>query len=159
MTRKLSLRIGMALLLPLLALLAAATPSRAQNEDEILAAMQRWSATYGTATSAADMVALYHPDAVFWGTGGQEPMVGPAEFAPYFQGQFDAYTARQVTFVDPVIRIIGPDVATSTGLYRFNVTTAAGQPVEALLRYSFAFVRGADGGWLIIQHHSSQLPQ
>lgn len=146
-----------ALLLPALLLLAAAVPARAQAENDILAVMERWSATYAAATRGEEMLALYHPDAVFFGTAFRSPFVGAASFAPYFQAQFDNYRARRVTFEAPVIRLIGADVATSTGLYRFNVTSLAGQAVEALYRYTFALVRTAEG-WVIIQHHSSQLP-
>jgi hypothetical protein len=137
---------------------APATLAIAQTaEDEILAAMARWSEVYMTATDAAEMQALYHEDAVFFGTGGRAPMVGAAEFGPYFQGQFDNYTSRAHEFVDPVIRIFG-DAATSTGLYFFSVTpVAGGAPVEVLYRYTFAYVL-TDEGWLIVQHHSSQLP-
>lgn len=139
---------------------AIATAAVAQTpEEEILAAMARWSEVYATATDAAEMQALYHSDAVFWGTGGRVPMAGVEEFGPYFQTQFDNFTNRAHGFVDPVIRFYGDDVATSTGLYRFNVTPAAGgAPVEVLYRYSFSYVL-TDDGWLIIQQHSSQLPQ
>lgn len=148
---------GAALLLALAFFLTVAAPARAQTEAEITAVMDRWSTTYGTATDGADMLALYHPDAVFFGTAFRVPFIGAEAFAPYFQAQFDNYPTRQVTFVDPVIRIITPDVATSTGLYRFNVANAAGQTAEALYRYTFALVR-TEAGWVIIQHHSSQLP-
>ena len=62
--------------------LSAATAVLAQTEDEILAAMARWSEVYATATDAAEMLELYHSDAAFWGTGARFPMVGAAEFAP-----------------------------------------------------------------------------
>ena len=125
----------------------------------ILAAMARWSDVYATATNAAEMQALYHPDAVFWGTGGRVPMAGIAEFGPYFQNQFDNFTDRAHEFVDPIVRFYADgNAATSTGLYRFNVTpVAGGAPIEVLYRYSFSYVF-TDDGWLITQQHSSQLP-
>jgi hypothetical protein len=87
---------------------ALASAAAAQTpEDEILAAMARWSEVYSTATDAAEMQALYHPDAVFWGTGGRVPMAGVEEFGPYFQTQFDNFTDRAHGFVDPVIRFYG----------------------------------------------------
>ena len=139
--------------------LSSATAVLAQTEDEILAAMARWSEVYATATDAAEMLDLYHSDAAFWGTGARVPMVGAAEFAPYFQSQFDGFTNRAHAFVEPVIRFYHDGrVATSTGLYRFNVTpVAGGPPIEVLYRFSFSYVL-TDRGWLIIQQHSSQLP-
>jgi uncharacterized protein (TIGR02246 family) len=140
--------------------MTSASAALAQAEDEIRAVLDRWSETYATATDAAEMMELYHPDAVFFGTGSQLPMTSPAEIAPYFQAQFDNYTDRSHSYIDPVIRVYGDgNVATATGLYRFNVTpVAGGAPIDVTLRYSLAFIR-TDAGWLIIQHHSSALPQ
>jgi uncharacterized protein (TIGR02246 family) len=145
------------LLLVLPALLLAA-PARAQTEADLAAVLDRWASTYGTATSGAEMLPLYHPDAVFFGTTFAEPFVGRDSFAPYFQQQFDNYPTRTLTFIDPVIVLVTPDVGTATGLYRFDVATATGQRAQALYRFSFAMIR-TDEGWQIIQHHSSALPQ
>lgn len=133
--------------------------AQADTEDEIRAAMARWSEVYSTATDAAEMLALYHPDATFWGTGARLPMASIEEIGPYFQNQFDNFTDRAHAFVDPVIRFYSEGaVATSTGLYRFNVSpTAGGAPIEVLYRYSFSYVL-TNEGWLVIQQHSSQLP-
>jgi hypothetical protein len=143
-----------------LALLFAPVAAAQTAEDEVLAALDRWSEVYSTATDAAEMQALYAPDAVFWGTGSRTPMVGADTFGPYFQAQFDNYTNRAHAYLDPVIRVYGDGAfATATGLYRFNVTPlAGGAPVEVIYRFSLAFIH-TDDGWLIVQHHSSQLPQ
>lgn len=149
----------MAALGALLSSLLLVFPAQAQDEADIIAALDRWSEIYETATDAAEMQALYDPDAVFFGTAGQQPMVGANAFGPYFQNQFDNFTDRDHAFVDPVIRFYGDGgTATATGLYRFIVTpVTGGTPIEVLYRYTFAFVL-TDDGWLIIQHHSSQLP-
>ena len=140
-------------------LLATGGPVFAAPEDEISAAMERWAATYATATTASAMVAFYAKDAVFWGTGSRQPFVGSDSFAPYFAAQIDSYPTRsKVVFHDPVIRIYGAgNFATSTGTYEFNVKTKAGQAVSQLLRFSFAYVKAGDQ-WLIVQQHSSQMP-
>jgi uncharacterized protein (TIGR02246 family) len=153
-----SLRRLLAAALTLLLTIAATSAARAQSVDEVRAVLDRWAATYGTAANAAEMLPLYHPAAVFWGTTLPQPFVAPDEFAPYFQLQFDNYVRREVTFIDPVIRLVTPDVATATGYARFRVTTTTGQQVEAMLRFTFALIRMEDG-WKIIQQHSSQLPQ
>ena len=128
-------------------------------EDEVLAAMNTWAATYASATDPAPMLALYTPDAVFWGTSAREPFVGPDSFAPYFKLQFDNYTDRKVSFHNPQIRVYGGGMfATSTGTYEFNVTLPTKQRVQVENRYSFALVK-VDGRWLIAQHHSSAMPQ
>ncbi len=131
----------------------------AAPEDEVRAAMDRWAATYASATNASAMVALYAKDAVFWGTGSRQPFVGSDSFAPYFTAQFTSYPVRsKVVFHDPLIRIYGGgNFATSTGTYEFNVKTPSGQAVSQVLRFSFAFLKGGDQ-WLIVQQHSSQIP-
>jgi len=146
------------LLLLVLPLLLLAGPARAQAEGEINAVLDRWAATYGSATSGAEMLPLYHPDAVFFGTAFREPFVGRDSFVPYFQQQFDNFPTRTLTFEDMVVVLVTPDVATASGLYRFDVATAAGQRAQALYRVTFAMIR-TDDGWQIVQHHSSALPQ
>jgi uncharacterized protein (TIGR02246 family) len=141
-----------------LTLVAISGPVFAGPEDEVSAAMERWAATYATATNANAMVAFYAKDAVFWGTGSRQPFVGSDSFAPYFATQFDNYPSRsKVVFHDPIIRIYGGTFATSTGTYEFNVKTKDGQAVRQVLRFSFAYVKGGDQ-WLIVQQHSSQIP-
>lgn len=137
----------------------SAVPSRAQSEGEILAVLEAWSEIYANSTDATEMQALYHPDAVFFGTGGAEPMLGAEAFGPYFQNQFDNFSDRAHAYIDPVIRFYGGgQTATATGLYRFNVTPInGGNPIEVTYRYTLSLV-STDEGWLIIQHHSSQLP-
>ena len=135
-----------------------AVPCRAQ-ESEILAVLEAWSEIYANSSDSAEMKALYHPDAVFFGTGGLEPMLGLEAFGPYFQNQFDNFSDRDHAFIDPVIRFYGAgQIATATGLYRFIVTPTNGEdPIDVTYRYTLSLV-STDEGWLIIQHHSSQLP-
>lgn len=143
-----------AALIPVLTVAAAA-----QDEADIRAAMALWSETYSTAVSADEMLALYHPDAAFWGTGATTPMVGAVAFGPYFQNQFDNFTDRSHTFLETVIQFPAEGVATATGLYRFNVTpVGGGAAIEVTYRHSFAYVLDGDI-WLIIQQHSSQIPR
>ena len=125
--------------------------------EEISALLGRWAATYGSAESPDEMLSLYAPDAVFFGTGGQTPFLGAHEFGPYFGQQFSNFSVRKVSFIDPVIRTYD-STATATGLYHFEVTTKAGDAIDAVLRFSFALHRGEDG-WIIVQHHSSQIPR
>jgi uncharacterized protein (TIGR02246 family) len=137
--------------------LAFASPSFAQAPaDEINAMLHQWAAGYGSASSAADMLGYYDPDAVFWGTGGRQPFASQADIEQYFAQQFASFPTRKVSFIDPVIRVYG-QTATATGLYKFEVATALGEALAVTHRYSFAYVK-TDAGWIIIHQHSSQLP-
>ena len=139
--------------------LLLAGPGVAQDKSsEVMAAMEMWATSYGSATSPEQMLKHYHPEAVFWGTGARQPFVGAAEIAPYFAQQFENFPRRSVGFIDPVIRFYGGNTATATGLYRFDVETAAGEAISVVHRFSVAFI-AAEGTWTIIHQHSSQLPQ
>jgi uncharacterized protein (TIGR02246 family) len=137
----------------------AALPAAAQDDaQEIRALLDTWAASYSSPTATAEgMLKLYAADAVFWGTGAQTPFVGAEQIAPYFTRQFTTFPERKVSFIDPVIRSYG-DTGTATGLYRFEVTTTAGEHIDVTHRFSFALHRG-EGGWLFVQQHSSQMPQ
>lgn len=50
--------------------------------------------------------------------------------------------------------------AASSGLYTFNITTAAGKQEQLQARFTFVYTRREGRpGWEIVQHHSSKLPQ
>ncbi len=147
----------------LVAVLLLALPlanASAADADDVLVAMEHWAATYASSgPTGAEMLPLYTPDAVFWGTGGRTLFVGAPAFQPYFAMQFSNFRDRSVTFHDPKIRVYGDGAfATSTGTYEFNVTAQNGQHLNVTHRYSFALVK-VDGLWLIAQQHSSAMPQ
>ena len=151
-------RSAKALVLSLVISVLGAAQSFAQDAtEEISALLRRWAATYGSAQSPDEMLGLYAPDAVFFGTGGKTPFLGAQEIGPYFGRQFSNFSERKVNFIDPAIRIYD-STATATGLYHFEVTNKAGNPLDATMRFSFALHRGGDG-WIIIQHHSSLIPE
>ena len=102
-----------------LTLVAISGPVFAGPEDEVSAAMERWAATYATATNANAMVAFYAKDAVFWGTGSRQPFVGSDSFAPYF--------ARQST----IIRSAAKSSSTIRSSALMGEATA--QPAAALM--------------------------
>ncbi len=61
-----------------------------------------------------------------------------------------------MTFEDPYIRIYG-DTAVNTDYYTFSYEKDS--QVQTLpARYSFTLVK-RDGDWLIVDHHSSAMPQ
>ena len=135
----------------------ATAPAIAQDATaDVLAVLERWAASYSAeAATPEQMLELYDPETVFWGTGAREPFVGAEEIGPYFGQQFGNFPQRRVSFIDPIVRMYG-DTATATGLYRFEVRTASGD-VDVTHRFSFALHRTVDG-WIIVHQHSSQLP-
>jgi uncharacterized protein (TIGR02246 family) len=123
----------------------------AAPEDEVRAAGQKWIDSIGMGDPDL-MLTLYADDAVLHGTGSPVVREGHALIREYFAG----LTARVVmNFVEPQhIRLYGDDIAINTGNYETKIGDAA--PIR--LRYSFVYHKVGDQ-WLIVDHHSSRLPE
>lgn len=136
------------LLLTWLALLPSA--SVAAPEDEVRAAGQEWVRSIGQGDPDL-MVSLYAENAILHGTSSPVLREGHALIREYFAG----LTAKvRMTFVEPQhIRVYG-DVAINTGNY--ETTIGDGAPIR--LRYSFVYHKVGEK-WLIVDHHSSRLPE
>jgi uncharacterized protein (TIGR02246 family) len=124
---------------------AFATPA-----DDVRAAGQQWI----TSISKGDpdlMVSLYANDAILHGTTSPVVREGHTLIREYFAGLTATVT---MNFVEPQhIRVYG-DVAINSGNYQTKIGDAA--PVK--LRYSFVY-HHVGGKWLIVDHHSSRLPE
>lgn len=121
--------------------------------DEIL----KQSAIWAEALSSGDesnVTALYHRDAVLWGTLSPVIRNTPELIREYFV-KFATLDRIRVEFSDPVIRQYG-NVAINTGYYVFSWYEDGGKVVVPA-RYTFAYVN--EGGWKIIDHHSSVVPE
>jgi uncharacterized protein (TIGR02246 family) len=138
------------LLTLLLLTLYTATSAQATPEDDVRAASQQWVTSIGKSDPDL-MLTLYAEDAILHGTGSPVVRVGHKLIREYFAG----LTAKvEMSFVEPQhIRIFG-DVAVNTGNYQTKIGDAA--PIK--LRYSFVYHKVGDK-WLIIDHHSSRLPE
>ena len=144
-----------ALLTPRIVLLAVcATFSSlgyAAPEDEVRAAARLW--IEGISRGDADyMVSLYDKDAILHGTISPVLRQGPALIREYFAAT--AANPPSMSFVEPMhIRVFG-DTAVNTG----NYVTRIGTNEPLTLRYSFVYHKDGDT-WLIVDHHSSRMPE
>ena len=142
----------------LLALVSACstTPSTSTRvyTDQIAAATDDWRAAYDS-RDPKRIAVLYAADAALWGTNLKSIAVSPATVAEYFKDAPARPDAR-VVFTEQHIRVYG-DLALNSGTYTFN-GVRDGKPTTAPARFSIAF-RKQDGKWLIVDHHSSRLPQ
>lgn len=124
---------------------------QAAPEDDVRAAGQAW--VQGIGRGDADyMVSLYAEDAILHGTISPLLRQGPALIREYF----DATVANPPTmsFVEPQhIRVYG-DMAVNTGNYQTQLGTNA----PLTLRYSFVYHKVGER-WLIVDHHSSRMPE
>ena len=131
--------------------LVGSTLSHAAPEDEVRAAAQLW--VEGISKGDADfMVSLYDEDAILHGTVSPVLRQGPELIREYFEAT--VANPPTMSFVEPMhIRVFG-DTAVNTG----NYITRFGTNNPLTLRYSFVYHKVGDK-WLIVDHHSSRMPE
>ena len=122
--------------------------------QQVAAATDAWRAAYDS-RDPKRISAQYAPDAALWGTNLRVIAVTPAAVAEYFKDAPARPDAR-VIFSEQSIRVYD-NLALNSGTYTFN-GVRDGKPTLSPSRFSFAF-RKLDGKWLIVDHHSSRLPQ
>ena len=124
------------------------------SKQQVSAATNEWRAAYDS-RDPKRITALYATDAALWGTNLKAIATTPAAVAEYFKDAPARPDAR-VVFGEQNIRIYG-DFALNSGTYSFN-GMRDGKPVSLPARFSLAF-RRQEGKWMIVDHHSSWLPQ
>lgn len=131
--------------------LLGSTFSWAASEDEVRATAQAW--VEGIGKGDADyMVSLYDKDAILHGTVSPVLRQGAELIREYFAAT--VANPPTMAFVEPMhIRVFG-DTAVNTG----NYVTRFGTNDPLTLRYSFVYRKVGDK-WLIVDHHSSRMPE
>jgi uncharacterized protein (TIGR02246 family) len=132
---------------------ASASPAcTPQQRSEILALFAQWDRSLATG-NAATVNANYASDAVLIPTLSNEIRNTPARRIAYFRDEF--LPKRPRGRIDHAyVRCFG-DIAINSGLYTFTF----GDHSTARARYTFVYQKKSDGRWLIIEHHSSKMPQ
>ena len=121
---------------------------------QVAAATDEWRAAYDS-REPKRITSQYAADAALWGTSHKVIATNSSAVAEYFKDAPARPDAR-VVFGEQSIRVYG-DFALNSGTYTFK-GVRDGKPSSTSARYSFAF-RRQDGKWLIVDHHSSRLPQ
>ena len=143
------------LLLIVLSACSTTIPTSSElSMQQVTAATDEWRAAYDS-RDPKRIAAMYASDAVLWGTNLKAIATTPAAVAEYFKDAPARPDAR-VVFGQQNVRVYG-DLALNSGTYAFN-GVRDGKPVSSLARFSIAF-RRQEGKWLIVDHHSSRLPQ
>lgn len=128
---------------------------RAGDGEAVAAATLKWQ--QAIAADDPDVVApLYAGDAVLWGTLSPVLRTDPGAVRDYFVAAFKVLPGLKVSFGNQMIRLYG-GTAVNTGEYTFSYVKD-GQPKSLPARYSFTYVKRGDN-WLIVDHHSSAMPQ
>ena len=108
---------------------------------------------------AARVAALYHPDAVLWGTLSAEIMTSADAVRAYFERTFNFNPPPTVGLGLNLVRVFG-DTAVASGDYTLEFLIA-GQSHLMPARFSFTYrLNAGESGkeWLIVDHHSSLVP-
>jgi uncharacterized protein (TIGR02246 family) len=146
MRRTVRMLVCAAVLLTMPASLRAQAPS---------AALQAWVEAFNS-RDPGRIVALYAPDAVFWGTTARTIATTPESIRAYFKDAGQRPWTR-VTIDAEHERLYG-DTAIVSGAYTFaDIRDGVASNVRPA-RFSFVFHRSGDR-WLIVDHHSSRVPE
>jgi uncharacterized protein (TIGR02246 family) len=158
MTRRLAAvaAAAIALTLPAASLRAQAPAPAAPSRTSATAAdaLAAWASTFNT-RDPKRIVALYAPDAVFWGTTAQTLARTPEDVWAYFKDAGQRPDTR-VRIDSQVARAYG-EIAIVSGAYTFFDLAGGAETNVRPARFTFVF-RRVDGRWLIVDHHSSRVP-
>lgn len=120
------------------------------NESEILALFDKWN----TALQSGDpkkVTALYKEDAILLPTLSNQVRHNSQERESYFVDFLAKGPNGKID--ESNVRIFG-DIAINSGIYTFSFKDGS----TAQARYTFVYLKN-DGEWVIVEHHSSLLPE
>lgn len=124
------------------------------SEAEIQNLFERWNQSLQTG-DAAVVTANYASNAVLLPTVSNKVRTNHSEIEDYFVhflelNPYGRIDQRHIT--------IKNDIAIDTGIYTFEITKND-ERKQVQARYNFVYERQSDGEWLIVNHHSSAMPE
>lgn len=120
------------------------------NNDEILALFDQWNNALKTG-NPKEVSALYATDAILLPTVSNKVRHNHEEIEDYFVHFLAKVPSGKID--ESNVRIFN-DIAINSGVYTF--TFADGSAVQA--RFTYVYAKEGEG-WLIKEHHSSQMPE
>lgn len=142
-------------LIATLALAACATTPPESMRGEVEGAVKEWAAAVKSRN--ADRVAgLYAEDALLLAAFDQKPVQSRAQIRKYFKDFLDKERLN-VTLDKEYVRLLDENSAVTSGLYTFNYMKGK-RAIRVAGRYTFVLEKRPERGWVIVEHHSSQMP-
>jgi uncharacterized protein (TIGR02246 family) len=126
-----------------------------EEQQSVLEAMNKWVEAV-TTTDPNTVAKLYAKEAVFWGTVSPFLRTTPKGVKDYFE-HFMRLEHLNAIYYEPMVRVYG-DIAVNSGYYTF-FHEKDGKMVNIPARYTFVYRKNQNGEWMIIDHHSSAVPQ
>jgi uncharacterized protein (TIGR02246 family) len=141
------------------ALATAIVPARAQppvpgDTTAAVAATAAWVEAFNS-RDPKRIVALYAPDAVLWGTTATTIATTPDAIWAYFKDAGQRPWTRVAVDAQHA-RVLGT-IAIASGSYTFSDVREGVATNVRPARFTFVFRRDGDR-WLIVEHHSSRVP-
>ncbi|MDQ0715084.1 uncharacterized protein (TIGR02246 family) [Streptomyces luteogriseus] len=144
---------------------AAGADSRGKGEKhakpvtkaQVLGLFDRWNTALqtGDPKKVAD---LYAKDAVLLPTVSNQVRTDRAAIVDYFE--LFLKNKPVGTKVESVVNVLDRDTVIDTGVYEFSLTDhETGEKSTVKARYTYAYEKQPNGTWLIVNHHSSKMPQ
>eukprot|EP00798_Chlamydomonas_sp_ICE-L_P020347 gene20348-biopygen29117 len=122
--------------------------------EEVAMQFDRWNASLQT-LDPAQVAAMYAPTAVLLPTVSNKVRTTPAEIQNYFVNFVQLKPFGKID--ESNVRMLAKDLAINSGVYTFALTKN-GSVFNVQARFSFTYMK-IDGEWLIIDHHSSAMPE
>ncbi|KAI8475222.1 MAG: hypothetical protein J3K34DRAFT_517475 [Monoraphidium minutum] len=129
-------------------------PEGDRTSAEVAGLFDRWNAALATGDPKA-VAALYAPTAVLLPTVSNKVRTSPEEIEDYFAAFLQLQP--QGTIDESNVRLLAKDTAIHSGVYTFDIVRD-GTPQQVQARFSFTYKK-IGGEWLIIDHHSSGMPE
>src|SRR3954464_4578714 len=124
------------------------------TQQQIAALFDEWNAALATG-NPEEVADLYAPDAVLLPTLSPQIRTTRTGIVDYFAHLLPSMPQAAIT--QEIVTVLDRDDAINTGLYTFTLTQNGVQE-QVPARYTFVYQR-INGEWLIINHHSSLVPE
>ncbi|MFI6099437.1 SgcJ/EcaC family oxidoreductase [Lentzea sp. NPDC051213] len=132
----------------------SSAPEQRPSVDQIKALFADWNAALATG-DPQKVADRYAPNAVLLPTVSNQVRSTRAEIVDYFVEFLKAKPSG--TILNSYVVVLNPEDAIDAGTYRFALTKD-GKASTVDARYTFVYEK-VDGKWLIVNHHSSAMPE
>lgn len=135
---------------------AGPKPEAKPTRSQIAGLFDTWNKALQTGDSEK-VASLYAKDAVLLPTVSNKVRTNHAEIVDYFDKFLQSKPVGKK--VKTVVNVLDRDSAIDTGVYEFTLTDkATGKKRVVEARYTYAYEK-IGGKWLIVNHHSSAMPE
>ncbi|MFF4799786.1 SgcJ/EcaC family oxidoreductase [Streptomyces sp. NPDC001351] len=135
---------------------AGSDPAPKASKKQIAGLFNTWNKTLqtGDPEKVAD---LYADDAVLLPTVSNEVRTDRAGIVDYFQHFLENKPVGKK--IRTIVNVLDDNSAIDTGVYQFTLTDhTTGKKSVVKARYTYEYEK-RDGKWLIVNHHSSKMPE